>query len=238
MGKAVKKKAAKTAPKSVQTPNRRISGRWLVVLVFVSAWMFVLGVLVGRGTAPVRFDVQKLEKELAALKEAVIQKERAAISDKPDQEDASENLVFYEALKEKGSASQLAAENIKPKAIETPEALTDNTSSLKAPPSAKVSKKNTTKQKKRTVPAPAPPKSATKGDYTIQVAAVKDAGAADRLIKKLRGQGFAAYRITSRVEGKGTWYRVRVGHFPDENAAAATVRKLKAKQYAILLVRK
>jgi hypothetical protein len=48
---------------------------WIGLTLFVCAWMFVLGILVGRETVPVRFDIQKLQNELAALKETVIKKE-------------------------------------------------------------------------------------------------------------------------------------------------------------------
>jgi len=36
--------------------------------------MFILGVLVGRGTAPVQFDTQALQKELATLRDAMMKK--------------------------------------------------------------------------------------------------------------------------------------------------------------------
>jgi hypothetical protein len=41
--------------------------------------MFVLGVMVGRGTAPVHFDTQALQEELAALRDAMMKKEREAV---------------------------------------------------------------------------------------------------------------------------------------------------------------
>jgi purine-cytosine permease-like protein len=47
---------------------------WTTVGFLVSLWMFVLGLLVGRGTAPVRFDIHKLQKELAGLKKATMDK--------------------------------------------------------------------------------------------------------------------------------------------------------------------
>ncbi|MDP7417006.1 MAG: hypothetical protein QF888_03315, partial [Desulfobacterales bacterium] len=52
----------------------RVNGRhkeyliWFSVIFFVAAWMFFLGILVGRGTAPVKFNIEKLQKKLAALK--------------------------------------------------------------------------------------------------------------------------------------------------------------------------
>ena len=66
--------AKKKQKKKKVTPNSRFKG-WAVkygLLIFVSAWMFVLGVLVGRGTAPVKFKTNDLSEELLTLKEAEI----------------------------------------------------------------------------------------------------------------------------------------------------------------------
>ena len=48
---------------------------WIVSIFFISAWMFALGILVGRGTAPVRFDIHQLQKELAELKKKTLKEE-------------------------------------------------------------------------------------------------------------------------------------------------------------------
>ena len=49
---------------------------WIGIVVLTSVWMFILGIFVGRGTAPVKFDIEKLQKELIALKETVIKEEK------------------------------------------------------------------------------------------------------------------------------------------------------------------
>ncbi len=64
--------------------------------------MFVLGVLVGRGTAPVHFDMESLQKELAALKEAVQKKEQEWYQNRSDKASARPDLEFHEALKKTG----------------------------------------------------------------------------------------------------------------------------------------
>ena len=67
-----------TKGKATASKRRIAWGRYLLVF-FVAAWMFVLGVLVGRGTAPVHFDTQALQEELAALRDAMMKKEREAV---------------------------------------------------------------------------------------------------------------------------------------------------------------
>ena len=51
----------------------------LCLLFLISGWMFVLGVLVGRGTAPINFDIQALQKELLELKESMVKQEKREI---------------------------------------------------------------------------------------------------------------------------------------------------------------
>jgi len=42
--------------------RRKIAG-WALLIFFLCAWMFILGLLVGRGTAPVKFDIAAIEKK-------------------------------------------------------------------------------------------------------------------------------------------------------------------------------
>ncbi|MBU4388086.1 MAG: hypothetical protein KKB23_00920, partial [Proteobacteria bacterium] len=73
---------------------------WIFLIIFVSVWMFALGVLVGRDTAPVKFDIEKLQKELVVLKEAVIRREQKLFKVDSDAVRDKTDFGFYEALKE------------------------------------------------------------------------------------------------------------------------------------------
>jgi DedD protein len=57
------------------------------------------------------------------------------------------------------------------------------------------------------------------GSWALQVAAYQDKGEAERFLRGIRDRGYAPYLLESNVSGKGTWYRVRVGHFPSKDAA-------------------
>lgn len=54
----------------LQLTGRGVAGLFLVIFG-ISGWMFWLGLQVGMENAPVRFDIAKLEKELASLRDAV-----------------------------------------------------------------------------------------------------------------------------------------------------------------------
>ena len=71
------KSKAKSSSKKNKAPEKRKTAFWLTITVVASVWMFVLGILVGRGTAPVQFDVKAMEQELADLKAALAEKESA-----------------------------------------------------------------------------------------------------------------------------------------------------------------
>ncbi len=83
------------------------------------------------------------------------------------------------------------------------------------------------------VPAKKEPVSAQKQNklrYTLQIAAYQEKGMAEDDIKKLKQLGYAAFIVASDVQGKGTWYRVRLGSFTNKASAEKLQRELRAKE--------
>lgn len=64
-----------------------------------------------------------------------------------------------------------------------------------------------------------PVEAAANGSFTLQLSASQDRAEADRFMAKLKGQGYAPYLVEAQVQGRGTWYRVRMGSFPTKEAA-------------------
>ncbi len=75
-------------------------------------------------------------------------------------------------------------------------------------------------------PAPA----ASSGSFFVQIAAVRDRSAAERLIEELRGGGYTV-RLFSEAEGRGALYKVRVGGYETEEQAREAVKGLVNKGY-------
>lgn len=193
---------------------------WLFIIVAVSGWMFTLGVLVGRGTAPVDFDIEKLQKELLALKQAVVRKELQKITSESDAGLKKSDLGFYEKLKESDSKE--------PPMVATPEprkalAAKSNPNPRQAKTSVKTS--TPTPGKQAVISQAGAP--AAKGSHTIQVASIKDEAAADRLVVRLRKKGYPAYQVRAEIPDKGVWYRVRVGPYAKRSAAEPVLKRLK-----------
>jgi cell division septation protein DedD len=229
--------------------RRKIAG-WLFIIFFLCAWMFILGVLVGRGTAPVKFDIAAIEKKLAgstktdsdAQPEMPAQKDELEVKDKT-------KLDFYEALKENREdpkTPELQQPKVDDRKVEeTPEGTVaqepppDKSAAQKAAPeeskTAVIAPNKEPKQEKTKVPAVA--KTNTVGPtYTIQAASVRDPKDADRLVEKLKKAGYPAYRQIGKIPGKGVWFRVRVGEYKGKAEAMGVMEKLKKDGLKPILV--
>jgi len=211
-----------------QTPKGRIL--WIGLTLFVCAWMFVLGILVGREMIPVKFDIEKLQSELAALKEAVIKKELDQYKIDSNTDDSKTKMGFYETLKKTGDEAGLKNDTIKlqeksePKKIASlqnkklPTQETDPDPKEKALDSKKATQNN--------------------NKFTIQIASLKDSGIADKLVSRLKKGGYPAYRSIGKVPGKGIWYRVRVGYFNSRSEAGPTLDRLKKEKIEAIIIQR
>ena len=227
----------------------RIAG-WFFIIFFLCAWMFILGVLVGRGTAPVKFDIAAIEEKLAGSKgvDPAVQPETPAQKDDLTVKDKTK-LDFYEALKENredlktpvlqppqadGRKSQEADEkNAAQKP--TPEKAASKNAVPEEPKPAAIVQKKESQSEQGKVPAVA--KTNTAGPtYTIQAASVRDPKDADRLVEKLKKAGYPAYRAIGKIPGKGVWFRVRIGEYKGKTEAREVMNKLKKDGLKPILV--
>ena len=65
--------------------------------------------------------------------------------------------------------------------------------------------------------------------YTIQVVSLKKFDKALQAVRRLRGTGFQAYIKNADLGARGTWYRVRVGHYRDRAEARKALSEIRAK---------
>lgn len=225
-----------------KTPGIWISRKglfiWTGLVIFIAGWMFILGILVGRGAAPVNLELGKLEQELADLKAKMFQQEQAQLDAQSSGKGSkSPELGFYEALKSSKKAEPfktLPQASIQPEPVPKPQ---QKATASKPKPKPVVKPKPAPKPKPAAPPRPDTRKAVQKGAYAIQVAASKDSKSAERLVNKLRSKGYKAYQIRTEVAGKGVWYRVRVGSYKDQSAAGKVLAKLKAGRYDGMIVR-
>jgi len=247
-----KNKKVSLAKKPVLVLSRRGIAGWVLVFFFICGWMFAIGVLVGRDTIPIKFDISALQRKLEIAGAAGKQKEQGrpleaagAIKDKTD-------LDFYEALKENRDDAKISepvpAPDIEKKVASPPE-------EPPAIPKKESLKRKTFSQKKADVQIEPPPgepatsaasttadlKGGTKPadkPYAIQIAAFKASADADKLVAELKQKGFSAYRAIGKVPGQGIWYRVRVGEYDSKAEAGDMLSKLKKAGVEAMLVNK
>lgn len=94
------------------------------------------------------------------------------------------------------------------------------------------------REKTKTVKSPSPQKQ-EKGQYTVQVASMKEPAQALSLARKLKEAGYPAYIKKTMVKGVGLRYRVRVGPFDTLNQAQSSVTRMKHKyKFAAFVTRK
>ncbi|MFC1826177.1 SPOR domain-containing protein [Thermodesulfobacteriota bacterium] len=230
-------KKEKDKPKKNAASPSPVKGRalWVGLTLFACVWMFVLGILVGRGTAPVQFDIDKLQKELVALKEAVVKKERLRFKIDSEPVRRKTDMDFYENLtKTKSNArdndNQLAVASQQDRKPLLKEAETGNKQKTS---SEKVGTAEAPKSSRPTTPAPAVD---SEQQLTIQVASLRDPKIADRMVARLKDKWYPAYRAVAEVPGKGTWYRVRIGSFKGKTDAKETLERLKKDNISAVLL--
>jgi len=68
---------------------------------------------------------------------------------------------------------------------------------------------------------------AQSGQYTVQIDSMTAQDAAEGKVLQLKSQGQNAYWLKSNVAGQGIRYRVRIGRFPNRNAAQSFGTRLK-----------
>jgi DedD protein len=73
------------------------------------------------------------------------------------------------------------------------------------------------------------------GVWAVQLGSFKSRDNAERLLRQLKAQGFAAYELSGGV-GPALRYRVRVGPMVDHGAAAQALAKLKSAGHAATIV--
>jgi cell division septation protein DedD len=233
--------------KPSKTTSRRARAGWVVAVFFIAAWMFGMGVMVGRETAPVRFDLDQLKKTLESLQKASREPQKNAPPAESTEMKDKTKLDFYEVLPKNredadvnlpkpttpGPASA-KAEPPSPRAAETPAQ-----ARAEKPPTVPAAPPVPKTEKPAPAPASPPQAAAAPGQaFTVQVSAVKSEEEARRIVDRLRQRGYAAHVEATAMPDKSTWYRVRMGEFPTKESARGTVERLQKDGFSSMVLPK
>jgi cell division septation protein DedD len=212
---------------------------WVVCILFFMGWIFVLGILVGRGFLPgASTAIADLKSQVTKLQEMVSRNKR--VDQKPQaKEDIDSKLGFYDKLESKKEDKRKPFPESPPEPPKSEKAVKPPDTAL-AEVKADIAKKESVSKKqdiaksagpekkvKETVPEPGKAAEKALGPfrYVIQIAALDERAKAEAMVGKLSERGVEAYLQEAAVKGK-TYYRVRCGKF---------VTKEEANNYALKL---
>jgi cell division septation protein DedD len=216
-------------------PKRSLGGKLLrgLLLFFFGTWMFALGVIVGRETAPIDFEINPLAEEFYARKAEEMAEERELLERGVETLQEAE-LDFHKELQNSASETREPilplvnpANPLKPNQIETKRPVAKKPAVAKKiePPAHPPTKPDPPPR-----PAPEPPPKAVggeTGEFAIQVASYGNPMDAERLVDRLRGNGYpSAYQSNEEVPGIGMRFRVKVGYFTSKSSAEGVLSRL------------
>ncbi len=229
----------KNKPEASKDPKITVSSKkrgfpfWAVFCI--SAWMFFIGVLVGRGDSPVTFDINALEKQIAELKKSALKPmEVEASGADPTFHRITAEFEFFEELKR-------ADKNPPVPVIESRSKTMVRAGQLKDAPRTESSSSFSTPVSS---PPPTPvstPESYTKTEtnnknYSIQIASLRNLADADKQVEIYKNKGYPAYRISAQIRDTGTWHRVRIGPFKNQSEALRILVNVSQKNKGALLL--
>jgi len=225
-----KKPPGKKKPPTRPAGSSWRTGTWIGLLVFVSAWMFVLGILVGRGTVSTRFEFNDSQKALYALAEKAAKK-----AEKPDPAQEMTGKMApdpFDGLKTSDPGRSKKDDLF----LKQPDrSKTDRSKTVARKPSRQAKKPESSSRPvptqstpSSTVPAP-PPKRKTivNTSRTLQTASMQDLAEAKQMVARLRQKGYQAYVASAAASGKDVRHRVRIGPYKNETDANAALERLK-----------
>ena len=75
--------------------------------------------------------------------------------------------------------------------------------------------------------------SGREGGYQLQVSSFRTQTEADQFATQLRARNHKAYVMEAHVPGRGTWFRVRIGPFPTQHAAASYRAGFEGREHVV-----
>lgn len=219
---------------------------WSLALFFLMGWIFVLGILVGRGFLNERMEnISELKNSIAKLQRMVKDKEstRKEPEKKPEKEP---QFAFYKELvddkeektdpkkqgreqnigakREKADRSKYNAENKKPKS-EPPKPSGQEPSTPAKPENRGAEEMKPSQGSSPEVRS----KTRNIGPFSVQIASLGTQSQADKLVEKLERRGYPVFIKKVQIGGK-TYFRVHCGPFNKRQEALSFKSMFAAKE--------
>jgi cell division protein FtsN len=194
---------------------------WGFCALFFMAWIFVLGVFVGRGFLPgADSTLVDLKTQVAKLQEMMARNKRVEPGSQK-KESIDEKLAFYEKLESKKDEAKRKEQSAPASkdGVRNGSSEGTGTETWKKENNARVEPPKPGQGEIKTAPP------AGEVGYTLQLASLEEKEKAETMVKDLASRGYEAYFYEVRVKGK-TYFRVRCGRFMTREEAGVYASKL------------
>lgn len=240
--------------------SRRLAFFLTMAVGILMVWVFILGILVGRGSIFQSTAFKDLEKRLAGS-EPEKTSPLVEVTEEPARPSPPKpKLTFYDSLaKSNVPPSRIKPKPVKPKpapikkkapaapaqtkdmakkeAVPGPESREKAVSGPKPQdrPGKKLIVTSGVRTVERKASAAPPPRRKQGENFSVQVAAAGSVAEAEKMVKKLRGKGYDAYYYQVELKGR-TYFRVRIGRHKTRDQAQASLERLKTKGFKSMFV--
>jgi len=199
---------------------------WSLGLFFLLGWIFVLGILVGRGFFPGGVKtLTEMKVQIAKLQDMVSKRDSSDL-DKIRKLSKDPKFRFYDELSAK--KEDVAKKGLKGQKKGYDQADLDKRIKALEELVAKRSQLGNQKSRMRAKADKIVDPSEIRGMYTVQLASLGSEIESVKIVNQLKDRGYSAYFYKATINGK-IYYRVRCGTFRTESEAK-NFKNLLAKQ--------
>jgi len=198
---------------------------WAIGLLFVLAWVFVIGFFMGRGFLPGKVTAFSDMKSRVKRIQSMISRDDTVKDISKEKKEENPKLAFYERLSSK--KNEVKKQWQEPPKDENPNHQASR-SKRNIPPQQNQSKEidPTSNQSVEKIEDRSP---ASDHYFTIQLASLGEANRAEELVDRLNRKGYSVYYYEVEVKGR-IYYRVRYGRFSDREEAEEHAQGLARKE--------
>jgi cell division protein FtsN len=237
-----KKKTLPKKPATILTINNSNLFGWLMSCFVICGCMFFLGILVGRNSAPVQFDVDRIEEKLSNLQESVLKQKQAEnpaqetsdIEQATEIKDISEIAIIHEdiidQLKDKGRTLEIYEQYVPP--VLTPKYAKTPTSKHKLKPAKKAPATEAVKQASNSEPTAKPePVAVLKPEFKSAPAeqSAPIVKPEKKVVKQYVPETEKNIQQSTKPSGQG--FAIQVASLKDPEKANVLMNKFKEKGY-------
>jgi len=209
-------------------------------LFLALSWMFVFGVLIGRGIPLVNPDDISVRAHLMRFlglgAQVDQQPQTVAAPDLDSPRKMLESLNYYEDLTQKNSATPPSLRPVPsvPGAVSKQQPAKETSTQKGKASSGQVPQVSvetgSSPSLQGPLQEPGPPVNAP-GQFSLLVSSLKDSDNAQRLVDQLRSKGYSPRIETLNLSGSGRWNRVLVGSFKSREEALRFAAEFNRKEH-------